>query len=422
MNAKARELLEKRGQLIKDAREIVTRAETAGRGLTPEETEQYDRMVEEAIDLKSRSDREQRLSEIEANVEAIVEDPGVGRDDTTDPAEDRTDSVYATEEYRSAFETYLRATRPAEEYSAITELRDLQVDISEKGGFTQAPEQLVRDLIKFIDDRVYMRQWSETIIMAQAETLGVPTLDADPADADWTSEIATGSEDSAMAFGKRELTPHPLAKRIKVSKKMLRSSVLRIDTLVRERLGYKFAVTEEKAFLLGSGAQQPLGVFIASAQGISTGRDVQIGTAASGLTAEEIVDQKYALKEGYWPSAKWLVHRDIAKRVMKMRDDSGGAGTGPFMWQPSIQVGQPDRLLNIPLFISEFAPNAFTATDYVSILGDFKQGYWIADALNMDIQVLTELYAEANQNGYIGRMELDGMPVLEEAFVRGQLG
>jgi hypothetical protein len=29
-----------------------------------------------------------------------------------------------------------------------------------------------------------------------------------------------------------------------------------------------------------------------------------------------------------------------------------------------------------------------------------------------------ELYAETNQVGYIGRMEVDGMPVLEEAFSR----
>jgi len=42
-------------------------------------------------------------------------------------------------------------------------------------------------------------------------------------------------------------------------------------------------------------------------------------------------------------------------------------------------------------------------------------------ALNISIQVLTELYAETNQTGFIGRYELDGMPVLEEAFARLKL-
>jgi hypothetical protein len=32
--------------------------------------------------------------------------------------------------------------------------------------------------------------------------------------------------------------------------------------------------------------------------------------------------------------------------------------------------------------------------------------------------VLVELYAITNQNGYVARQEVDGMPVLPEAFVR----
>lgn len=51
------------------------------------------------------------------------------------------------------------------------------------------------------------------------------------------------------------------------------------------------------------------------------------------------------------------------------------------------------------------------------MIADFSY-YWIADALSMQVQRLIELYAESNQVGYIGRLETDGMPVLEEAFVR----
>ena len=47
--------------------------------------------------------------------------------------------------------------------------------------------------------------------------------------------------------------------------------------------------------------------------------------------------------------------------------------------------------------------------------------YWIADSLNFTIKRLVELYAETSQVGYIGEMYTDGMPVLEEAFVRVKL-
>jgi hypothetical protein len=65
-----------------------------------------------------------------------------------------------------------------------------------------------------------------SIRVANSNGLGAPSLDNDPADADWTTELATGSEDSTMSFGKRELKPHPLAKRIKVSKQLLRTAAL----------------------------------------------------------------------------------------------------------------------------------------------------------------------------------------------------
>ena len=80
----------------------------------------------------------------------------------------------------------------------------------------------------------------------------------------------------------------------------------------------------------------------------------------------------------------------------------------------------PDRLLNLPYMESQYAPNTFTTGLYVGILGDFKF-YWIVDALDMTVQRLIELYAETNQVGFIGRAECDGMPVLEEAFVRVKL-
>ena len=70
--------------------------------------------------------------------------------------------------------------------------------------------------------------------------------------------------------------------------------------------------------------------------------------------------------------------------------------------------------------VSEYVPNTFTSGQYVGILGDFSY-YWIADAFDMTIQRLTELYAETNQMGLITRWSTDAMPVLENAFARVKL-
>lgn len=218
-----------------------------------------------------------------------------------------------------------------------------------------------------------------------------------------------------MRFGARELTPHPLAKRIKVSRTLLRK-VPNAEGIVRARMAYKFGTTMERAYLLGNGAGQPLGLFVASSQGISTGRDVATDNTATAITADGLINAKYALKSQYQRTAAWMFHRDAVKQIVKLKD-----GEGQYLWLPSLRENEPDSLLGRPLYQSEFVPNTFTANQYVGMLGDYRW-YWVADSLNFELQRLDELYSETNQVGMIGRWESDGMPVLEEAFVRVKLG
>ena len=218
-----------------------------------------------------------------------------------------------------------------------------------------------------------------------------------------------------MSFGKRELHPHPAAKRILVSTFLLNNAVLSVDQIVRDQLAYKFGITQEKAFLTGSGAGQPLGVFNASPNGIDTDRDIATGNTATAIGADGLINAKYALKAQYQKTARWIFHRDAISGIRKLKN-----GDGEYLWQPGVVGDKPDTILELPFFISEYAQNTFTTGKYAGIIGDFSF-YWIADSMEFSIQVLKELYAESNQIGYIGRMECDGQPVLSEAFVRVKL-
>ena len=274
---------------------------------------------------------------------------------------------------------------------------------------------MVMELLKEVDDIAVIRQYARTHQLTKAASLGVPTLDKDADDWDWTAELRTGSE-TEIEFGKRELRPHPLAKRVKISNTLLRKAAMGPEQIVRERLAYKLGITQEKAYMTGDGVQKPLGVFTASADGISTDRDVSTGNTGTEIMPDGLIEAKYTLKQAYWSRARWIFHRDALKQIRKMKD-----GNGQYIWQPGISGGAPDRILELPYTASEFAPNTFSSGLYVGILGDFRY-YWIVDALDMAIQRLVELYAETNQTGFIGRYEGDGMPVLEEAFVWVKLG
>jgi HK97 family phage major capsid protein len=407
-NIKLKELRDQRGKLIHDARAILDKADEEKRALTEAEDKTYKEVFGKADELRTRIEREEQLAEAERTA---AEQSLRGKPGNENPEGQRTAGKRGSDEYRAAFDRFIASGRTA---LSESEIRALQADSDSGGGFMVASEQFVDTLIKGVDDMVFIRAKATKYRVESAGSLGAPYLAADPDDANWTAEILTGSEDSTMSFGKRSLTPHPLAKRIKVSNKLMRMNA-GMGNLVANRLAYKFGISQEKGFMTGSGAAQPLGIFTASNDGIPTSRDVSTGNAATAPTFDGLIAAKFALKGNYWNKAEWIFHRDVLAVIAKLKN-----GEGDYIWRESVRAGEPDRLLNLAVNMSEYAPSTLTASQYVGALGDYSQ-YWIADALDLQVQRLTELYAETNQMGFIGRLESDGMPVLAEAFVRVKL-
>ncbi len=289
-----------------------------------------------------------------------------------------------------------------------------QADSETGGAALIPPQEFVMSFIKAVDDFVFMRGLSKTFTLKTAQSLGFPSLETRAEDSAWTVELGTGEEEDTMAFGKREFKPYPMAKRVTISRTLLRQAP-NAQTIVLNELKYKVGITQEKAFLEGHGANRPLGVFVASDQGISTGRDVT-STASGDFKADDFISMKYNLKQQYWAKAQWIIHRDSVQRIEKLKD-----GEGQYLWKDGLKsnLGIP-TLCGFPVNMSEYAPSTFSSSAYIAVLADFSH-YWIVDGLDMTIQRLDELYAETNQVGFILRYEGDGMPVIEEAYTRLKL-
>lgn len=402
-------LRQERGQCNQQARAILDQVEQAGRDLTAEENQEFTRLTDRADVLESQIEREEAHRERERRQVAANPEP-----------EDQGGN--GTEQQARAWRTFLRDGRAA---MSEGDFRALNMGTDPEGGYLVAPQEFVEQLIQEVDDAVPLRGLATGMTLSEGESLGVPTLDTDLNDAEWTSEVGTGSQDDSLRFGKRELRPHPLAKRVLVSRTLLRRATMGPEAVVRQRMSYKHSVAREKAYMTGSGNERPLGLFVASNHGITTSRDTDVditaadntfvsNSASSGGTADQLINAQYTLKPQYHNRARWLFHRHVLREVRKLKD-----ANGQYLWQPGISGGRPDTILAMPYTVSEFAPNTFTDNEYLGILGDFSF-YWYVDALDMEIQRLVELYAESNQVGFIGRFEGDGMPVLEEPFVRLQ--
>lgn len=392
------ELREKRQAILNKLDEMTKVADKEKREFDQEESNKFDKLFADTENLKADIEREEKREALQREMAEKASSSN------NDDSGDLNNPENRNKKIMESFRTWVASGQENQE------IRALQSDSDTQGGYLVAPEQFVMQLIKAVDDVVSIRRLANVFSVPNADSLGAPSLDNDPDDADWTPEIKTGSEDGTMSFGKREMKPHAVAKRIKVSKALLRKSMMNVENIVMERLAYKFGVTEEKAFLTGNGSQQPLGIFVASNNGIPTSRDISADNTNVSVTADGLINAEMSLKAEHRAKANWIFHRDGIKQIRKLKD-----GEGRYLLD--LKNG---TINGIPFTSSEYAPNTFTTGQYVGIIGNFEY-YWIADALDMEMQRLNELYAEANQVGFIGRKETDGMPVLAEAFARVKL-
>jgi HK97 family phage major capsid protein len=408
------ELRKKRAAALAAGRAIIDKAEGEKRtALNTEERPAWDKSWAEAEELRVQiEDQERRDNQARAEAEIAFDEKAKAKEAKDEKrVVTRKGREFDGDEYRSAFDSYLCGQPTADEKRA------LEAGLGTKGGYLYAPETFLNELIQNVTDQTIFRSMARVLPpITGSDSISAPTLTDRMAAAAWTSELGNPSRDATLAFGKRTLTPHPLAKEVLVSKVLL-AKVPSSQNIVRDELSRVVAEAMENAYMTGTGVQQPLGIFTASNDGISTDRDVSTGNAATAVTFDGLKAAQYTLKQVYWGRASWIMHREGMEAIAKLKD-----GNGRYLLQDSVILGEPERLLGLPVRLSEYAPHVFTSLLYVAMLGDFQEAYWIVDSIDSQIVRLEELMARSNQDLFIIRMMTDGAPVKEEAVVRVKLG
>lgn len=414
---KIRELKEKRAKLVKDARAILDTAEADNkRSLNTEETAQYDRHMEEVDSLGDTIERMERIARAELEMRSAS---GSSSGSATGGGSTESGDTTPAIRHMEIFNRYVAGGRDAVTSEDIAFVRSLPEyrDMSAFGAEVSAiltPQEFTTKLLENLKRKVIMRELATVITVNTLAGFFAPTLDDDVGDAEWTAELARPNLTDEPKFGRRELRPHQLAKRMLLPITLLQSSTVPIESIMNERMSHKFARAEDNHFMNGNGSHQPLGLFAASDFGIPTTRDAVAGTTTA-LTFDGLMNAQDTVREEYWPNCKWLFNRAAVRSLRQIKD-----GNGHYVWQPSVLTGAPDVILDRPFVTSEYVPAVFTTGKYVGMYGDFSY-YWIVQFNLTYVQRLTELYAETNQIGLIGRRWIDGAPVLPEAFARLKL-
>ena len=165
------ELKNKRAKLVHDARALLDSVEAEGRTLSTEEDARYDAMLSDVNDLAKQIERQESQLELERSIAGQA-----AQDVETGAAQGDSESERA-DKLMAAARSWLRTGQVGE--VGAEEFRSLQATTDTEGGYLALPEQMVNQLIKFVDDEVFIRRMANVIPVPRAVSLGVPPLDRD---------------------------------------------------------------------------------------------------------------------------------------------------------------------------------------------------------------------------------------------------
>ncbi len=209
-------------------------------------------------------------------------------------------------------------------------------------------------------------------------------------------------EGGALTFGDATfsqilLDAHKLHVAIKVTEELLYDNAFGLENYIITQFGKALANAEEDAFLNGDGTGKPLGLFAA------TGGGTLAGTLTAAIKSDDVLDLVYALKRPYRKSASFIMNDKTLLSLRKLKDNNG-----QYIWQPSYQAGEPDRVLGYAVHTSAYAPEDAIA------FGDYKY-YNIGDRGSRSFKQLNELFAGNGMIGYVAKERVDGKLILPEA-------
>ena len=381
------ELIQKRAKVWETAKNFVDTHENENGILSAEDSATYGRMEQEIEDLTAAIDRQQRADAREQELNKAMNQPLTGR--PSQKVEEKTGR--ASNAYKEDFGAHLRGKRLV--HNVLSE--GVQAD----GGYL-VPEEFERQIVTSLDEANVVRSLAKVITTSAERKIPVA---ATHSAAQWTAENGAYTE-SDPTFDQKTIDAFKLTDLVKVSIELLQDSAFDLEGYIAGEFARAFGIAEEEAFCVGNGTNQPTGIFTANGG--------QLGVTAANqtsITADELISLVYALKSPYRRNAKFLMNDATIAAIRKLKD-----GNGVYLWQPSLQAGEPDKLLGYDLYTSPYVPQA-AADAYTVAFGDFKN-YWIADRSGRTVQRLNELYSTNGQVGFVATERVDGKVILPEGI------
>lgn len=381
-------------------------------------TEEEKKVVEDAVSAfetekqeheAERSKFEQELDKLNkelAETEAAASPASVPTEDgqtreekrSMKTAENRTPEQIAQE--RSAFADYIRGLQT----------RDSDYNMTQGNNGYVVPKTIAEEIVKKVAEICP--------IFAKAKryntkgTLEVPYV---PYSTDHVVNVAYANEMAALTassadFGATELGGFLAGALAKISKKLVNNSDIDIVAEVVDQLAEAFKIFFEHECLVGT-ENKATGALA----GVAAGATVT-AAAKSSITADELIDCQLSVPTALQANCAWTVSPATFKAIRKLKD-----GEGRYLIIPSFVDGGGYTLLGKPVYLSDNMPAMGTANNKAVLYGDYS-GLGLKLTEELEIEILTERFADAHAIGVIGWTEIDTKVVNAQKFACIKMG
>lgn len=377
------ELREKRNKAWNAAKAFLDSHRTEKGTLTAEDDATCTKMEQEINDLGKEIARLERQEQMEAELNKPVNTPLTGKPGAgAKNPEAKTGRT--SDEYRKAMLDAMRCN-----FKRVSNY--LQEGVDADGGYL-VPDEWDRRLIVSLEEENIMRKLATRITTSGDHKINIAATKPAALWVEEGGELTWGD----ATFGQILLDAHKLHVAIKVTEELLYDNAFNLEGYILDQFGRALANAEEDSFLNGDGSGKPTGIFDATAGGT-------VADTIAAVDADSLIDLVYALKRPYRRNASFIMNDATIAAVRKLKDSNGA-----YIWQPSYQSGEPDRVLGYPVHTSGYAP-----TDGIAF-GDYSY-YNIGDRGSRSFSELRELFAGNGMIGYVAKERVDGKLILPEA-------
>lgn len=211
-----------------------------------------------------------------------------------------------------------------------------------------------------------MLETSTMLRTAGGEALQIPRTSA-YSTASLTAEGSAISESDPTFQAFVTLNAYKYSFLVQVSREMLDDSGVDILGFLAREAGTSIGVAVNTALTTGTDSTMPNGIATAAGSGITGGTGV-----AGAFTADNLIDLAYSVNSAYrrMPGTGWQMTGPTIGAVRKLKDSYG-----QYLFQPSLQAGQPDQLLGYAIY--ENPDVAAVATSAKSVLFGHLPSYYV---------------------------------------------